>query len=85
MKNKYYLIDLDSEGNHGGILFWCPKGMGYTEDITKAGLFDEPTFTADTWSLTKSEIDKFKVVTMIPFYELSGLNTKVKKQEGTER
>lgn len=38
---KYYIICLEEKSRENTLLFWKPKGQGYTSNINLAGLFDK--------------------------------------------
>jgi len=44
-EEKYYKICLEQKSYEGTLLFWKPRGAGYTSDLNKAGLYDKKTAT----------------------------------------
>ena len=43
MEGVYYIICAEQYAIEGSLLFWKPKGGGYTSHLEDAGLFDEET------------------------------------------
>ena len=72
MSKEYIRICSEEYANQHSFLFWKPEGIGYTDDINKAGLFEDEKRDS-FFSIKKSVLLKyFKVITIVEgsFYNL---------------
>lgn len=44
---KYFLVDLEKTKEHEKIIYWQALGHGYTDDLNKAGIYDNDVATSN--------------------------------------